>query len=97
MPGGIRLETYSGQPVTVGEHRLVPFHQAVRFDLRLPLRWGRWQYGVVWNRPTAVWVQNAQGQEQVLPVKDVTRRWIWAIWGAVAAWLILRRLIGAKA
>jgi hypothetical protein len=44
--------------------------QARAICLELPGRRG----GLVWNRPVAVKVRDASGQESVLPVVDVTRQ-----------------------
>jgi hypothetical protein len=86
----ITLETNAGEPVKVGDKTLTPLAQALR--IKLP----GFQGGLVWNRPASVVVQSADGQEQVLPVRDITRQAVWLILGAgllggVLAWLFSRR------
>ncbi len=35
--------------------------------------------GLIWNRPKAVIVRTPDGQENILPVRDVTRLVIWSM------------------
>lgn len=57
----------SSDPILFGARRMVVRSHAIQ--LSLPFVKG----GVVWNRPFAVQVQEGNGQEQSLPVVDVTR------------------------
>jgi hypothetical protein len=59
-------------------------NQVVKFQTR-----GR-HAGLIWNRPKSIIVRREDGQEQVLPVNDVTRVAIWAmlIGGVLGAVLI---------
>jgi hypothetical protein len=71
MPEPIfQFEQKAGDPFLVGGVKIVPFAQSLH--IRNPF----WRLsGLVWNRPSSVMVVSADGQEQVLPVHDVTR-WI---------------------
>lgn len=62
-----RIETLTGHPVKVKDTQLRVRSQVVQ--LRFPFISG----GLIWNRPVAVLVHTAQGQDQTLPVPDVTR------------------------
>ncbi|MCB8984740.1 MAG: hypothetical protein H6659_13005 [Ardenticatenaceae bacterium] len=79
--------TTTGQPITVGGRTIVPEAQAVA--LNTPLG------GFVWNRPTAVLVEQ-DGVTARVPILDVTRFALLAIWGLsfvvmALAWLNGRR------
>jgi hypothetical protein len=89
----IQIETQAGQSIQTGKLRLTPFARSV--SLRLPGFPG----GIIWNRPTAVLVQHENGDEQLLPVQDITRRQQLALLGAgllgaVLVWLFWRRQPG---
>jgi hypothetical protein len=80
----ITLESRAGEAVTAGARRLIPLSRVIR--VHLPGQPG----GVVWNRPAAVLVREADGQEIELPVRDVTRLAQLAILtaGLLGSWLI---------
>jgi hypothetical protein len=63
----IRFETLTGQPVKIKDTQLRVRSQVLQ--LRFPLISG----GLIWNRPVAVLVRTADGQDQILPVRDLTR------------------------
>jgi hypothetical protein len=63
----LRIETQTGQPVNVKDTQLRVRSQVLQ--LRFPFISG----GLIWNRPMAVLVRTADGQDQILPVQDVTR------------------------
>lgn len=79
-----------GQPILAGEITLTPVSQALVIEFPSGLG------GFTWNRPVGVRV-DVPGQEQrYLPVVDVTRRTVWAIFGAMfgsllIVWLLRRR------
>lgn len=86
----ITIETQPGEPIQAGKNKITPFSQAIK--LILPRSMG----GLVWNRPISVMVQGADGSEQVLPVRDITRSVQLALLGVGLAggfllWLIKRR------
>jgi hypothetical protein len=83
MPRLITSETHAGEALEWGGRTLVPF--AHTFGLRLPLP-GRWMGAqLTWTRPVSVLVRAADGQEQLLPVVNITRRVTWTMFGAAAA------------
>ena len=63
----LRIETLTGQPVKVKGTQLRVRSQVLQ--LRFPFING----GLIWNRPVAVLVRTADGQERILPIRDVTR------------------------
>jgi hypothetical protein len=63
----IHVENMAGRSIQAGENQIMPVSQAVR--LHLPGLPG----GLVWNRPVSVVVTTPDGQEQVLPIRDLTR------------------------
>ena len=64
----LSLETRAGEPIEAGSRRLTLFSRVLR--LQIP---GWPDGGLVWNRPVAVLVAEADGQECLLPVRDNTR------------------------
>jgi hypothetical protein len=80
----LQSEIQASAPIRVGEKRLMTFSRAL--VLRLPWLKG----GLVWNRPLAVWVVSPDGQKEIVPIFDLTRRIQLAIFGtgAIAAGLI---------
>ena len=68
MPDFIKFETHAGNAVQVGTYQITPFVQTLRIEI--PGMLG----GLIWNRPVSVLARSASGQEQVLPVQDITRQ-----------------------
>jgi len=64
----IGFEIQRGEPVTAGGIQVTPLTKT--FKLPIPTISG----GLIWNRPFAVEVRTADGNEWSLPVPDVTRR-----------------------
>lgn len=65
-----RLEQKAGDPIQWNGVKLVPFAQSLY--VQNPF----WRMsGLIWNRPSSVLVVAADGQEQVLPIRDLTR-WV---------------------
>jgi hypothetical protein len=62
--GPIQWRTFTGEPVTLGGLTVTPESQAL--TIRLPTG------GVVWNRPSAVHVEQ-DGRVARLPIIDITR------------------------
>ena len=60
----IQVQTGVGQPVITGDTTVTPQFQAL--IIRLPIG------GFVWNRPTAILVEQG-GQVKRIPVRDITR------------------------
>jgi len=82
-----KIGTTTGQPVTVAGRTVVPEAQVV--TLNTPFG------GFVWNRPTAVHVEQ-DGQSERVPIVDVTRMTLLTLWGfgfvvMALAWMNGRR------
>jgi hypothetical protein len=86
MPPFVTIETKSSQPVQAPGRRLTLFSQAVK--IQFPGVTG----GLIWNRPASVLVVSDDGQEQIIPVPDITRQIQWGLAGLCAAALILTAL-----
>ncbi len=69
----LRTELRTGEPQQAGTTRLTPVSQAV--ILQYPGRHG----GLVWNRPVAMQVTQADGSERTLPIPDPTRNILLAL------------------
>ncbi len=86
----LRLKTRPGEPVYAGDHLLIPVARAVTIHSpRVPA-------GLAWSRPVAVRVLPPEGQEQWLPITDVTRVAQLALLGmglagSLLIWLASRR------
>lgn len=63
----LRIQILTGQPIKVKDTQLRVRSQVVQ--LQLPFISG----GLIWNRPIAVLVHTADGQDQILPIPDLTR------------------------
>jgi len=73
----------------VGDLELTPLTRV--FKVQIPGQ----HAGLIWNRPKAVVVKQSDGEEQILPVIDVTRVTIWAmlaggLLGAIVIGLLFR-------
>lgn len=87
----ITFEIQAGKPIRAGKVRLIPFSKVLK--IRLPGFPG----GLVWNRPASLLTVSADGQEQVIPVLDLTRNvqlFILAggFLGGLMIWFIMRML-----
>jgi hypothetical protein len=85
----VQIETHAGEPISVGDTRLIPMAQSLRV---LPP--GK-KVGLIWNRPVSILVQTPGGQEHILPVFDFTRRAQLALLGlgmigSLLTWLAIR-------
>lgn len=69
----IETETKTGETRSVGDLELTPLTQVLK--IQIPGH----HAGLIWNRPKAVVVRTSYGQEQTLPIPDVTRITIWAM------------------
>lgn len=85
----VQVETHAGDPIEVGDSKIVPLAKVVQ--IQIPGGLG----GLIWNRPAAVVVQTSDEEERVVPVRDVTREIQLAIIGSglLIVWLswLLRR------
>jgi len=80
----ITLENRAGETIQAGPRRMTPLSSLVR--VQIP----GWKGGLVWNRPSGVVVTEPDGEEKLLPVRDVTRLTQFLILGAglLGGWLI---------
>lgn len=69
----IETEVRTGETWHVGNYEITPTNQVLK--ILIPGNHG----GIIWNRPKAVIVKSDDGQEQILPVPDITRIAIWAM------------------
>ncbi len=83
----IQYETRMGEPFDSPGGRITPFSKAL--IIRFPWKRG----GLVWNRPASVLVTGKDGQEQVIPVEDVTRKVVWVLMGGILAGAIVAGLL----
>ncbi len=81
----IEKEIRTGEPQQVGDYEITP--QTNVFIAKLRGHHG----GLIWNRPRAVIVRTIDGEENILPIRDVTRN---IIWGMLAGALLGAMLIG---
>ena len=86
----IRYETQTGEAYLAGDTQITPLARVLRIQLPGPYK------GLIWNRPTGVLVKTPDGQEQHLPVRDVTRQAQLTLlgiglFGGFLIWLLSRR------
>lgn len=87
----VTYETQAGQPIRHGDVTLVPFARTLRVLLPWHFPGVNWGYGLAWSRPVSVLAVTDDGQEQVIPVRDVTRQ---AQLGLVGACLGMAIFVG---
>lgn len=86
----VKIENRVGQPIQLGKTQIIPITQSIK--AQPPGFWGL----LLWNRPTAVVVRTADGQEGVLPIQDVTRNTQLillgiGLLGSLLVWLAFRK------
>jgi hypothetical protein len=69
----IEREIKTGDTRQVGDLEITPLTQVLK--IQIPGH----HAGLIWNRPKAVIVRSPDGQENILPVRDVTRLVIWSM------------------
>lgn len=81
----VRLETRAGEPIQLSTGKIIPFSKVLH--IQIPGLWG----GVLWERPASVLVIQDDGEEEIIPIQDVSRFAVLGLIGAVALfWLFLR-------
>ncbi|MFC2053860.1 hypothetical protein ACFLV7_06115 [Chloroflexota bacterium] len=90
MPGFIQTETRAGETITKGGTKIVPFSKSLR--VQIPGLYG----GLIWNRPATLLVVSSDGDEQIIPIVDVTRQALWALLGVSLAVFPLIMLISQR-
>jgi len=63
----VQIKTRASDPITVAGNKIVLVSRAL--VIQLPGLHG----GLVWNLPVAAGVTTSDGQERILPVRDITR------------------------
>lgn len=81
----IEREIRTGETQQVGDLEITPQTRVFKIQTR-----GH-HFGLIWNRPKAVIIRDAEGLETVMPVTDVTRN---ILWGLLAGGLLGAMLIG---
>ncbi len=84
------IETRAGQPIHAGGRTLILFARSLR------IRFPRLSGGLVWNGPASVLVQSTDGQEEILPVHDVTRRFQLCLIVLSLSTLLITTIISSK-
>lgn len=79
----IQINTQAGKPVMAGDTKITPFSQSVRLMIPGQL------IGFIYNRPVSLLATSPDGQEQVIPIPDVTRRVQFSLLGIAFAWVML--------
>lgn len=87
MPGLLNPEYQAGKEIQVDDVTLTPFVKTWR--LHSPGR----PAGFIWSKPASVLVHGANGEEQIVPIPDLTWRLIGSLIGAclgaaVLIWII---------
>ena len=90
-----QYDTKAGEALPAGERMIIPVSRAMQ--IRLPGMKG----GFIWNRPVGLWVQEPDGSEQFIPVRDVTRQaQLMALgaglFGSLLVWLVFHRKLAAR-
>jgi hypothetical protein len=86
----IETEIRTGESRQVGDFEITPMTRVLK--VQLP----GYHAGLIWNRPKAVSIRTPDGEERLLPVRDVTRLTIWSmllggLLGAIMIGLMYRR------
>jgi hypothetical protein len=86
----VQVKTKAGAPVRAGEISITPVARIL--CLQLPGSVG----GLIWNHPTAVVLRTKDGEEKVLPIRDITRQAQLAFLGVIAGLLVVAWLMHRK-
>jgi len=70
----LSFETQAGEPIRHGSITLVPFARTWRILFQWQFPGINSGFGLAWSRPVSVLAVTDDGQEQVIPVRDVTRQ-----------------------
>jgi hypothetical protein len=81
----LKSNTHYGRPIELNGLDVIPISKSLRIQPKgIPV-------GLRWERPVGVLVKAEAGEEQVLPIEDVTRKAQIAVFlFAAAAWLFAR-------
>jgi len=70
----LSFETQAGESIHHGNVTLVPFARVWRILLPFQFPGFNSGFGLAWSKPVSVLAVMEDGQEQVIPVRDVTRQ-----------------------
>jgi hypothetical protein len=87
----VRLETRAGEPIQLSTGKIIPFSKVLY--IQIPGLWG----GVLWERPASVLVIQDDGEEEIIPIQDVSRYVVLGLIGAIALLWLFTRKKGHKA
>lgn len=87
MAEPLDVEINAGDPISADGYTLTPFAQSIKVTLP------GFPGGFIWNRPVSILVENPDGNEQVIPIQDVTRQVVFGLIGVslgivMISWLI---------
>ena len=86
----LRIETLTGQPIKIKDTQVRVRSQVVQ--LRFPFI----HSGLLWNWPVAVLARTTDGQDQLLPIRDITRAAVLVLLVISLAGTFLLRLFRRK-
>ena len=83
----VRFETHAGESIQIRDARLIPFTQVLY--VQIPGVLG----GILWERPVSILVERDDGEEQIIPIQNVTRAILFGLFGVLAlTWLVTRNI-----
>ena len=86
----LSMETNAGQTIQAGQSKITPFATALRIGPPGSA------FGLIWNRPTSILIQSADGQEEVQQVPDITRLVLWGLLGVTLFMALLMWITNRK-
>lgn len=78
MSNWLTIETRGGEPIATRGITITPFTRTL--TVRFPGRKG----GLIWNRLQSILVTGASGEEEIIPIRDITRYVQWTLYAAAA-------------
>jgi len=91
----VYVETKAGTPIQQGQVTITPFASSLRIGIP-----GR-PVGLIWNRPSSILIQSADGDERVQTIPDITRQIEWILLGvtvlmALIVWISNRKKLNHR-
>ncbi len=90
----IKIEKVTGEPIQQGKMTITPV--ALKLTVHAPKALRHFGGGVIWNRPSALLVEEEKGESQRLPVHDVTTLAILGFIGVAVSALLVWFFIKTK-
>jgi len=86
----VSVETSAGKSIQASGATITPFATSLRIGPpNLP-------FGLIWNRPSSILIQSADGQEEVQQVPDITRQVLWGLLGVTLVMAALMWIFNRK-